>query len=844
MLRSAEAVLQKGATQPPSFTLHDEGHAFRVAERIAELAGPVLETLTLYELALLLASAYLHDIGMAPEGKMLEQLRRLLLGEEHGLAQETVNSVLTWRDENPEAVAIPVTADHPHRLEAAEQAVAQFVRAVHNDWSQRWIEEKTPATLGQYAEWRADLIRLCRSHHEGYVELSSRQFDGRLIGSSGSVVNLRYLAMLLRIADVLEIDPERTPPVILEHRLIDPASVVYWQKDRYMALAINADGSIILHSRPPTAVIHRAVIETADGIDAELAVCRRLALEGLASRTPLGVASHYSWPYEAAVNRDICEGGEYRYIDGAFRPNTRRLLDLLGGVELYKDSLVAVRELLQNSFDAVREELAWVRLERPDHFVSGEEWATLAKTHRIDLELTLGDTPTLVCRDTGVGMNERILRDYLLVSGSAERPDATRLARLAREAGFSVGRTGRFGIGVLSYFMLAERVVIVTKRSSGPGDGETNGWEFETRGIGSFGELRRSNRAVAGTEVTLLLRPDQVERLARELLYRVESWVAHAPCRLSVSIAGITMISTGPGFAFLPRTTTFPHIAKTEWRVEEGTLPNEMGAYRLDVPVWQVDDAPAIAEPRSESHDGDRIVEQEIVHEPEVKILAWRGMTVGSSSRDSRFLRPSLSTAPSWDFLEWPGDHRIDVTRASAVVNLTSEHAGKMAVDRESIVLSECGSAAITWAADRLKALQTEIASEDAVGPWALLNHRLATMHPPSEPQSWQWLIEPTIKGRGRWGPIRFPALQGFTLAAGSGLGLAFRGERLQAVQNLYYGRAKLGWAAAEWAPDVVASYGGPSSASFVGRPLLRAGNGALTGLGFLPSGQDWRESW
>jgi hypothetical protein len=62
-----ETVLAKGGTAPMDFTLHDEEHALRVAERIVELLpDDVSPELTAFELALLLLSAYLHDISMTP----------------------------------------------------------------------------------------------------------------------------------------------------------------------------------------------------------------------------------------------------------------------------------------------------------------------------------------------------------------------------------------------------------------------------------------------------------------------------------------------------------------------------------------------------------------------------------------------------------------------------------------------------------------------------------------------------------------------------------------------------------------------------------------------------------
>ena len=41
--------------------------------------------------------------------------------------------------------------------------------------------------------------------------------------------------------------------------------------------------------------------------------------------------------------------GTFEYIDGAFRPDNRRILGLLAGTQLYETPLAALRELLQNA---------------------------------------------------------------------------------------------------------------------------------------------------------------------------------------------------------------------------------------------------------------------------------------------------------------------------------------------------------------------------------------------------------------------------------------------------------------------------------------------------------------
>jgi hypothetical protein len=101
-------------------------------------------------------------------------------------------------------------------------------------------------------------------------------------------------------------------------------------------------------------------------------------------------------------------------------------------------------------------------------------------------------------------MSKAIIRDYLLVSGKSRRPDLAKLGRDCRERGFSFDHTGKFGIGVLSYFMLADKVVIRTRRNVSE-DREPHGWRFETDGIGAFGELC-GDEIGGGTEVTLRLK--------------------------------------------------------------------------------------------------------------------------------------------------------------------------------------------------------------------------------------------------------------------------------------------------------------------------------------------------
>jgi len=159
-------------------------------------------------------------------------------------------------------------------------------------------------------------------------------------------------------------------------------------------------------------------------------------------------------------------------------------LELLSGLELYGTPFAAIRirEVLQNSFDAVREQIAHERLDElnPSDSEGAKE---LAKHHHVKLRFeSLPGATVLTCSDTGVGMTKAIICEHLLVSGTPTRHDVLELERKCKASGFSLGRTGQFGIGVLTYFMLADRVAIRTWRSQECGDRSQTGGALKPKG--------------------------------------------------------------------------------------------------------------------------------------------------------------------------------------------------------------------------------------------------------------------------------------------------------------------------------------------------------------------------
>jgi hypothetical protein len=792
ILDKTATVLAKAGTAVEAFTLHDADHSKRVAEWMGRIIGPeVLSALSDYELALLLLSAYLHDIGMTPDqGRVAAHHGYLLTGHINDalsiyrLTRPDVSSLRRWMDDSGYDEAIPWPNDTllAARLALAAEIVTYYSRYKHNDWSEQWIRANLSGhSVGTYDGWLEDLVLLCRSHHYDQTQLASESFNPRLVGSPAKVVNLRYLAAVLRVADVLDFDPERTPEVILQTRNIPPKSLIFWWKDTGISVTLEKY-RLTASARPKTAQIQRAIDTTLDQVDAELALCANLALDVHFNVCPgLEQPLPHTWLMEPRVHRDVrAQPGTYEYINGSFRPNTKRLLEMLSGIELYRHPMAAVRELLQNAMDAVRVQMAYERLQNPNAGRAGLE-LDLGRLHRIELRIEPAvDGIWLICSDDGIGMTKRVIENNLLVSGAKPTHDVLDLERRCSTAGFRLSRTGQFGIGVLSYFMIADRVVLMTRRSQDAGDSEQTGWTFETDGVGSFGELRPSNLSRRGTQLRLRLRPSMVVELTRffyGLAHFVESSILHSPCEiaLSSSMAGCDPLTIGPGWSagtvdlatiFVGERNERPSVpeslmsdsAQAErrahkqmlmalradvgrvliWLSAAGELPEGLGRYEIRIPTFALDRGNSLAFMRA-SNDGASIrltsVGQAFALIPRAQTeFAWKGVRVGARVAGDGF-----------GFLR---------------VNFESNACGNISVSRHEVDLSEVGKSAVEWAKRESLKLGRQFAAENLTSAYASVNFRAVRSNDSGATRRY-WLAHPP-KDSGEsatWSPIKLPLI-------------------------------------------------------------------------------------
>jgi len=291
----------------------------------------------------------------------------------------------------------------------------------------------------------ADAVsRVCEGHWLDFEDLEDyHQYppDFSVLRES---VNLRALAVYLRLIDLLDLSEDRTPYVIWKFVAPrDSRSKMEWAKHRALrsitcpsyqqGRIIQVDGSTDDHE------VYAALEDLRIWAEDQLRGCNDILARMNDPRHNLDLY-HIDW-------RVAARGFQPVLIQFDF--DRERMFEILGDDIYQGDSYVFLRELLQNSIDAIR-----VRREvlRRNRIEPGEIGVI-----RVNVEHSENGDATIIWTDDGIGMDEYIIRNYFSVAGKSYY----RSSDFERE-GLNIDPISRFGVGFLSCFMVADRVEVTT----------------------------------------------------------------------------------------------------------------------------------------------------------------------------------------------------------------------------------------------------------------------------------------------------------------------------------------------------------------------------------------------
>ncbi|MBL1243704.1 MAG: molecular chaperone HtpG [Sulfurimonas sp.] len=163
---------------------------------------------------------------------------------------------------------------------------------------------------------------------------------------------------------------------------------------------------------------------------------------------------------------------------------------------LYSNKEIFIRELVSNGSDAL-DKLNMLVL-------TDEKYKDVTFSPRIDI-VADKEAKTLTIKDSGIGMNEEDLMNNL--GTIAKSGTKAFLENLSGDQKEDSNLIGQFGVGFYACFMVADKVVVTTKKA-----GEDKALVWTSTGDGSF-EIEDGEREGHGTTIEMHLKADEDEFL-------------------------------------------------------------------------------------------------------------------------------------------------------------------------------------------------------------------------------------------------------------------------------------------------------------------------------------------
>lgn len=549
------------------YTLHDGDHLFRVLKLMEKIIPKATITaLSVPELMLLILTAFYHDIGMAPSEQDVKIWKTLW--DDNQTKDTTLNQYTKFKKycrSFPSTLkdidSLLLNGNHTKAESLKKHLISEYIRSTHTqrartiineDWN-KLIKYRDTDLTNEFAE-------LCFSHNQDAATL--QELDTSLLCGPGIYVCLPFVGVILRLADILDFDGKRTPSVLYSHLFVrHPVSLQEWQKHRNIdAWDIN-NSNIRFQARCEHPAIESSIRQFCDQIDKELAASNTI-LNRLTDSVRDPFPSYYKINLPLRVDRSKIgpikkyPNGKpaYKYQETKFTLNKSQVIDLLMGTELYGHPEIALRELLQNSIDACLLRQAMTKSWKNQY----------SPKIQIKYQKNKDGEDILEISDNGTGMDLNIINKFYSSVGTSyyRSPE---FYELKNNINLEYTPISRFGIGVLSCFMVSDYLKVNTKRLKGPYD-SSEAYEIIVEGQDSIFWVREGKMNEPGTSTQLALRPDHPWKHLKEsdFVKSICKIIPHPPFAIEIRTTNEEYVHNGDNFKNL----SFDDLRDYYWKIE------------------------------------------------------------------------------------------------------------------------------------------------------------------------------------------------------------------------------------------------------------------------------------
>ncbi|MEW9124659.1 MAG: ATP-binding protein [Thermotaleaceae bacterium] len=485
------------------YTLHDDDHIFGMLYLAGKLIPKdTLEKLSTADIMMIILSIFLHDIGMSPEGELIRAWKNQLLENEMVPYKNDIAAFQRFRSgfvrELQEIESFQKNKQYAKAQLLEDQIITNYIRNTHADRARKLIAKDWAGKIKyKDADLTSTLAEICFSHNENHLALLDMETI-KLCGED-TFLCVPFIAVILRLTDIMDFDSKRTPNILFSHLTIKNAvSLSEWVKHLSVSGWTFQRDTVTFSAQCSHPAIEASIKDFCNQIDDELKNST-FVLANLASE--ICDIEVYKIKLPAYVNRKKIGAKRdietnlpiYSYRDTKFTLNKRQVVDLLMGTKLYGKPEVALRELLQNSIDAcqLRRSLSerW-----KDNYIP-----------RISVSMkTIDGVDYLIVEDNGIGMNQHIVDSYYTNIGQSYYT-STEFYDLMSETSKTFKPISRFGIGILACFMVCDNMEVETRKILGPYQTD-EALSISIEGYDSLFIIKNGMRNEPGTQTTLRLR--------------------------------------------------------------------------------------------------------------------------------------------------------------------------------------------------------------------------------------------------------------------------------------------------------------------------------------------------
>lgn len=445
----------------PDYTVHDITHIDALWEMADCILGPGYK-LNPVEAFILGGSFLLHDLGMSLSAYSggITEVEQLELWKSTALYEAKKNgtnelSSLKFSD-LPASIKTNVLSTVLRKLHAATaEKIATTSWKSKSDDSQIFLIDNV--------EIRQSFGRIIgKIAHSHWWNISRVEDEfARVLGAPAWcprewTIDPLKIASILRTADAAHIDSRRAPIFLRALRSLTPSSDLHWSFQEKLQKPYLSEDCLFYTSgyafSSEDAPSWWLCFDALNLIDKELretdALLADRQLQRFKAKRVFGVES----PERLS---SLIQSDNWQPVDAFIHiGDLPKIIKTLGGEELYgKDYTVPIREMIQNSSDAIR---ARILLENRT-----EDWGKISISYSEEK-----NKKWIEVKDNGIGMSIEVIKSFLFEFGSSYWDSDLLLEEHPSLAGKKLNQTGKYGIGFFSLFMLGNEVQIITRKSN------------------------------------------------------------------------------------------------------------------------------------------------------------------------------------------------------------------------------------------------------------------------------------------------------------------------------------------------------------------------------------------